>query len=472
MSHKASPFAWSRVELDAAYQSFMKTIGPWWDGLSELNPAGLSHDGATHSVKADRLRLFQANEAPEDSAKLDELLPELVRNLGKDSQVVGHPHYLAYVAGAANPVAPLAQALAMMLNPYTGTYTTAPMAVDLEDQTIRWLMGMMKWPKTGSGLLTTGSSLAIFSAVVAARESRPAPQGKRRVYVSDQAHHCFGKALFGAGFLPEETRIIPSVKGQLLPEIAGQAIREDKAKGLTPVMLVGTAGTTNLGRVDPLNALADLCEREDLWFHVDGAYGGFFKLLDRANNLEGLERGDSLSLDPHKAFCMPYGTGALLIKDVKSIRWPRGLQASYMPPYQDEHMRLEYSDISPELSRDFRGLRLWLSLKVFGLKAFRDHLDAKWDQARHFANRLKEDGRFELAAEPDLSLFAWKLAGDPEGKRTKALFYAINQTGLFFLTSCEWEKSFYIRTCILSFRTEVKDLDDLFALILKLEAKL
>ena len=107
---------------------------------------------------------------------------------------------------------------------------------------------------------------------------------------------------------------------------------------------------------------------------------------------------------------MPYGIGALLVRDVKALRWPRGLDASYMPPYQDEHMRLEYSDISPELSRDFRGLRLWLSLKVFGLAAFREHLREKWQQARRFATKLSRNPRFELATEPDLSLFAFRLA--------------------------------------------------------------
>ncbi|RYZ51551.1 MAG: decarboxylase, partial [Proteobacteria bacterium] len=244
-------------------------------------------------------------------------------------------------------------------------------------------------------------------------------------------------------------------------ERAADRIRQDKAMGLTPLMLVGTAGTTNLGRVDALNDLADLCAKENIWFHVDGAYGGFFKVLPEAKILKGLERGDSLSLDPHKAFCMPYGTGALLVKDVNSIRWPRGLDASYMPPYESSHMRLEYSDISPELSRDFRGLRLWLSLKVFGLEAFREHLSTKWQQARWTCAALRDHGAFEIVAEPDLSLFAWRLKNDESNEKTKRLFQTINATGRFFLTSCEIKGKFTIRTCILGFRTQESDLEEL-----------
>lgn len=472
MSSNRSPFAWSKAELESAYKVLSEIMGPWWENLAKLNPAGLSHDPLTHAVKKDHIPAFQEKAAPEQGADLKHLLTMLRDELGSDSQVVGHPHYLAYVAGAGNPVAPLAQAMAMILNPYTGTYTTAPKAVELEDQTLRWLMSMMSWPEEGTGLLTTGSSLAIFSAVLAAREKRPALPGKRRVYLSDQAHHCFGKALFGAGFTPEETVILPSEHGRMNPERAKDAIRRDKKAGLTPVLLVGTAGTTNLGLVDPLDALADLCRDEDLWFHVDGAYGGFFKLLPEAKILKGLERGDSLSLDPHKAFCMPYGTGALLVRDVNAIRWPRGLNASYMPPFSPDHMRLEYSDISPELSRDFRGLRLWLSLKVFGLSVFRDHLRSKWEQARWLAAKIKAHASLELVSEPDLSLFAWKFKDDPRGNRTKKLFQAINSSGKFFVTACEWEGSFVIRTCILGFRTELSDLEEFFELIVTLEKTL
>ncbi|MBC7532832.1 MAG: hypothetical protein H7318_14765 [Oligoflexus sp.] len=462
-SSSSSPFDWSAAQIEAAFSDFAKQIGPWWEGIASLAPAGLAHDALTHSVKKDWVHPFTDATPPEQGVALESVVKDLIKDLGSDGQVVGHPTYLAYVAGAANPVAAIGQSLAMLLNPYTGTFTTAPAAVQLEDQTIRWLMTMMDWPKAGSGLLTTGSSLAIFSAVLAAREARPAPLGKRRIYVSDQAHHCIGKALFAAGFMPEETAVLASEDGRLNPQGAADRIREDKARGLTPIMLVGTAGTTNLGRVDPLNDLADLCARENIWFHVDGAYGGFFKVLPEAKILHGLERGDSLSLDPHKAFCMPYGTGALLIKDVKAIRWPRGLDASYMPPYDAGHMRLEYSDISPELSRDFRGLRLWMSLKVFGLSSFRAHLAAKWQQARVMCAALEDHGAFEIIAKPDLSLFAWRLKNDPSSEKTRQLFTAVNSTGKFFLTACEIRGQFVIRTCILGFRTQQSDLDELTA---------
>ncbi|MBC7660706.1 MAG: amino acid decarboxylase [Chitinophagaceae bacterium] len=466
-----SPFDWTAAQIETAFASMAKQTGAWWESLPNLNPAGTAHDPLTHSVKKDWTHPFHEGTPPEKGSALDGLVEGLIRDLGRDSQVVGHPTYLAYVAGAGNPVAAIGQALAMLLNPYTGTFSTAPAAVELEDQTIRWLVTMMGWPSAGTGLLTTGSSLAIFSAVLAAREVRPALPGKRRVYVSDQAHHCIGKALFAAGFLPEETAVIENDEGRLGAEKVRDRIRSDKKKGLVPIMLVGTAGTTNLGRVDPLNDLADICAAEDLWFHVDGAYGGFFRTLPEASILNGLERGDSLSLDPHKAFCMPYGTGALLVKDVKAIRWPRGLDASYMPPFDPGLMRLEYSDISPELSRDFRGLRLWLSIKVFGMETFRSHLASKWQQARWLCAGLEDHAAFEIVAKPDLSLFGWRLKNDPDNSKTKKLFQQINSSGRFFVTTCEWQKKLVIRTCILGFRTDQSHLEEFLQHIVSLAEK-
>jgi aromatic-L-amino-acid decarboxylase len=466
MTDRRSPFDWSGAELNEAVQILGHALAHWWDQIPSLDPAGRAHDVGTHSVRPDWGSPFQDRLPPETGRPWSELLPETLKALGRDDQIVGHPGYLAYVAGAANPIAPLAQALAMALNPYTGTYTTAPAAVALEDQTLRWLAHMVHWPESSAGWLTTGSSLAILSAVIAAREARRAPAGQRRIYVSDQAHHCIGKALFAAGFQAEETCVIKSVEGRLDADQVREQIRQDKHKGRTPVLLVGTAGTTNTGRVDPLRALARLSQEEDLWFHIDAAYGGFFRLLHEAEILQGMEDGDSLSLDPHKALCMPYGTGALLVKQAHHLRWPRGLASSYMPPYDEAHLRLEYSDISPELSRDFRGLRLWLTLKVFGLEAFRRHLRSKWEQARWLAQALEEDSRLHLVAAPDLSILAWRVAGDgQEGTETKRLLQAINSSGRFFLTSCMWQSQFVIRTCLLGFRTQKDDLEDLMTLI-------
>jgi aromatic-L-amino-acid decarboxylase len=259
--------------------------------------------------------------------------------------------------------------------------------------------------------------------VIAARQTRPAPHGQRRVYVSDQAHHCIGKALFAAGFMPEETCVLPTEDGRLSPSAVKQRIQKDREQGLHPILLFATAGTTNTGRVDPLDELASIAQQEKLWYHVDAAYGGFFRLVPECTILKGIERADSLSLDPHKSLYMPYGTGVLLMRDARQLVWPRGFESSYMQEPDPEQPN--YSDMSPELSRDFRGLRLWLSLKTFGLENYRRELSEKWQIARQLAGWIQAEPGLELTAAPDLSLLAFRVREDQDDKKTAALLLAM-----------------------------------------------
>jgi aromatic-L-amino-acid decarboxylase len=301
--------------------------------------------------------------------------------------------------------------------------------------------------------------MAIFSAVIAARQTRPAPHGQRRVYVSDQAHHCIGKALFAAGFLPEETCVLPTEDGRLSPAAVKQSIQKDREQGLHPILLFATAGTTNTGRVDPLDELATIAQQDKLWYHVDAAYGGFFRLVPECTILKGIERADSLSLDPHKSLYMPYGTGVLLMRDARHLKWPRGFDSSYMQEPDPEQPN--YSDMSPELSRDFRGLRLWLSLKTFGLENYRRELSEKWQIARQLAGWIQAEPGLELTAAPDLSLLAFRVREDQDDKKTAALLLAINRSQRFYLTGCRFQNRMQIRVCVLGFRTKGQTIQDL-----------
>ncbi len=442
-------FDWTSTHIEQGFRMMTDALRAFWDRKSERSPAA--------SIPTQKL--FAEAPPPENGTDLSPLLQQLVRDLSQHDEIVGHPGYMAYVAGAAQPVAAIGQALAMLLNPYTGTYTTAPTAVQLEEQVIHWLLTMMGFPQGGGGWITSGSSLAIFSAVIAARESRPAPIGKRRVYVSDQAHHCIGKALFAAGYSAEETCVLPSEQGHLSPTRLKQQILHDRQQGLYPQILFATAGTTNTGRVDPLQELADIAAKDNLWYHVDAAYGGFFRLLPDCTVLKGMERADSLSLDPHKSLYMPYGTGVLLVRDAGKLRWPRGFESSNMPDPDPEQPN--YSDLSPELSRDFRGLRLWLSLKTFGLQTFRRELQQKRELARQLAAWIQTEPKLELTAAPELSLLAFRVRHDPDDKKTAALLQAINLSKRFYLTSCRFEKQLQIRVCVLGFRTQETTLQNL-----------
>lgn len=455
MNEDRSPFEWSAEQVAQAWRQCGEMYVGWWQELASMAPAGrtLSPSEGRREVQT----------LGDDSQEFATVLQEALARLKGDAQVVGHPAYLAYVAGAANPVAPMAQALAMMMNPYTGTYATAPAAVALEDEALGWIKELVNWPQDAFAWMTSGSSLAILSAVIAARESRKFPAGRRRIYASDQAHHCLGKACFAAGFSEAELCLIPSRGGRLDEEALAQQIAKDRREAWEPLMVFATAGTTNAGCVDSLASLASLCEREQLWYHIDGAYGGFFAVLPEIEVLQGLERADSLSLDPHKALSMPYGTGILLCKKAHAhaLSWPRGLNATYMPELSPEQLRFEYSDISPELSRDFRGLRLWMSLKTFGKQAFRDHLREKHQLAHELASLLARDERLELLSKPELSLFAFAVRNDEGGDKTRSLHAEILKAGRFYLTTARFQERLAIRVCLLGFRFHRQHLQEL-----------
>lgn len=471
----------SRQDLDLepeAMREALWTVGDailgWFEGLSrlepsgtardlepgpcgpardaKLGPAGTAHDALTQGIRPGWRSPLADEPLPETGEDLAQLVKLVVEELAPDAQVVGHPGYLAYVAGAGNFISVLGQALSMAINPYTGTYGTAPALVRLEDQVLRWFSKIVGYPDDAAGILTTGSSLAILSAVIAAREKAGAPWDKARCYASDQAHHCVGKSLFAAGFKPENLVVLPSKDFRLDPDSLAGRIRQDKSRGLVPVLAVATAGTTNTGRVDPLDAVASICCEHGIWYHCDAAYGGFFRLLEEAAVLRGMEKADSISLDPHKSLAMPYGTGALLVRRVSDLRFPRGLDSSYMPPSEEGDLRFEYGDISPELSRDFRGLRVWLAIKHFGIAPFRENLREKWVLARRLAGAISEMPLLELVTAPDLSIVTFRMRGDPDDALTRELLARINGGGRFFLTSCRLQGRLVIRACLLGFR--------------------
>jgi aromatic-L-amino-acid decarboxylase len=437
----------------------------WQRDMPKLSPAGTAHDPATGGIRRTGISPPSLPFA-ETGGDLADLVAHVLHDLAPDAQVVGHPRFFGYVAGAGNAISALGQALAMTLNPYTGTYTTAPALVRLEADVVREFAAMVGYPADAGGLLTTGSSLALLSAVIAARERAQAPWERARIYACDQTHHCLGKALFAAGYRPENLVVLPAREYRTDAAQLEEVIAADRARGLVPVLVVGSAGSTNTGRVDPLEAIAAVCARHGTWFHCDAAYGGFFRLLpEAAPLLRGMELADSISLDPHKSLAMPYGTGALLVRRVVDLRFPRGLPGSYMPPLDEADLRYEYGEIGPELSRDFRGLRVWLALHYFGLAAFRQNLQEKWRQARWLAAELRQVSGLEIVTEPELTVFTLRCRHDPDDGRTRALLARVNASGRAFLTSCQLDGRFVIRVCVLGFRVGPADLADLCALL-------
>ncbi|RYE83396.1 MAG: aminotransferase class I/II-fold pyridoxal phosphate-dependent enzyme, partial [Myxococcales bacterium] len=331
-------------------------------------------------------------------------------------------------------------------------------------------------PATGGGVLTSGGSMANLIAVVAARRAcLPERFFDGVIYASDQAHHSVQKAALVAGFAPGQVRLVPSdARFRLDVRALVEAIAADRAAGRQPFLVVGSAGTTNTGAIDPLPALADVCEREGLWFHVDAAYGGFFALTARGRAaLAGIERARSVTLDPHKGLFLPYGTGCLVVRSAEELRAAFRIEAAYMPP----EGAYDAADLSPELSREARGLRAWLPLKMHGAGVFRAQLDEKLDLAQRAAARLASVPHLVIEAPPELSLLAFRLrppglAGPDLDRLNQRLLSALNASQRVFLSGTTTRGAFLLRLCILSFRTHADRIDEACDLVARHAAEL
>ena len=405
--------------------------------------------------------------APEDGVALESLLDPLFRDWIPRSFTAPGPGYLAYIPGGGLYPAALADFITNTTNRYTGVWQAAPALVQLEANALDWLRDWMGFPDEARGLFTTGGSMATFNAIVCARERHLGAEIRPGVlYTSDQAHHSILKSAKLAGVMPDRVRAIPSDEQfRLRVDLLRGALAADRRAGLTPFAVASSAGTTNTGAVDPLDAIADVCAAERLWHHIDGAYGAFFH-LDAAmrGTLRGLPRADSLTLDPHKGMFLPYGTGALLVRDGAALRTAHEATAPYLPAMPHPEDFYDPSQHGPELSRGFPGLRVWLCVKLYGAAAFRDAIAEKRALALDAARRVAALPGIVMDAEPELSLFAFHLTWPgatlaDEDAATRALMERTTARGRVMVTGCSTHGRYLGRVCVLSFRTHQRQID-------------
>jgi aromatic-L-amino-acid decarboxylase len=355
----------------------------------------------------------------------------------------------------------VADLIADATNRYTSVYAAAPALAQLEANVIAWFCQIAGYPPEARGTLTSGGSLANWTALVTARRERlPENFLSGVIYASDQSHYSVAKGAILAGFPEGNVREVPTDDlYRLRVDALVEKIDEDRRRGLTPFLIAASAGTTNTGAVDPLTELADLAAAQGLWLHVDAAYGGFFLLTEEGRRtMRGIERADSLVLDPHKGLFLPYGTGAVLIRDGQALRRAHSLTGDYMPGLQNDPDKVDFSQYSPELSRPFRGLRVWLPLKMHGAGVFRRELEEKLALARLAADRLRGMAGIEILAEPQLSLLAFRLApaGVPESglnDLNHRFLDRVNARQRVYLTPTRLHGRLAPRICVLSFRT-------------------
>jgi glutamate/tyrosine decarboxylase-like PLP-dependent enzyme len=411
---------------------------------------------ASNFKKLDSMKIEEEGKPIE--AILDVLKTE-VDNAGISSASGRH---LGFIPGGGLWASSIADLLGDVSNKYAGIAFSGPGSVKMESQVIRWMTGLMGYPSNAFGNLTSGGSIANLIAVKAARdfyEINSTNVKKAAIYFGEQTHHSIYKALNITGLHEAVLRKIPVDQNFRIDtnELKLQ-IQADKAAGLNPFLVIASAGTTDTGAVDPLNEIADICSEHKTWFHVDAAYGGFFMLLDEMKKkLKGIERSDSVVLDPHKTLFLPFGSGAVLLRDGKLLLSSNSSRASYLADAEDAD-DINPADTGIELTRPNRGLRMWLPLQLHGVALFKACLQEKIVLSNYFYEQIGKIG-FETGPQPDLTVSIFRYPGDVDNRINQHLINAIHEDGRVFLSSTIIKGKLWLRCAVVAHRTHQNEID-------------
>jgi aromatic-L-amino-acid decarboxylase len=393
------------------------------------------------------------------------LLEREVLRPGANPASGGH---LAYIPGGGLYQAAIGDFIAAVSDKYAGVFFAGPGAVRMENMLVRWIADLVGYPASAAGAIASGGSIATLAAVCAARDAHGiagAQVTRAVVYLTTHAHHCLQKSLRIAGLGQAILRYVAMDDGyRMRPDALAEAIAADRAAGLAPWLVVASAGTVDAGAVDPIDAIGEVAHRERCWYHVDAAYGGFFLLTEHGRRaLAGIERSDSVVLDPHKGLFMPYGAGVVICRDAATLVAAHEYSGAYMQDAERDPTEISPADLSPELTKHFRGLRMWLPLMLAGVRPFRAALEEKLLLARYFHAGVRALG-FEGGPAPDLSIVTYRWA--PPGanlERSNAINQRIVETvrrdGRIFLSSTMLDGRFTLRMVALAFRTHRRTMD-------------
>jgi len=386
-----------------------------------------------------------------------------------------HPRFFAFINATADPLGTVADYLAAAMN--SNCWGGDHSAIHVEDRVVRWIAGILGLPKAAEGILTSGGSMANFTALAVARRAK-APEVREEgfggtaplvVYVSDEVHNCVDKAVDLLGIGWKQLRKVPTDdRFRIRVDLLKAAIAGDRRAGRRPAILVGNAGTVNTGAIDPLDELADVCASEDLWFHVDGAYGALASISPRLRPLfAGLERADSVAADPHKWLYVPYEAGAVLVREPGRMADAFRRPAPYLVHDPDSPVLgpALFNERGPELSRGFKALKVWMGLKRHGRRGYADAIEHDVAMARFLADQVRGREDFELLAEPVLSIvgFRYRPAGWTRGETdldrlNRRIVNRLIASGAFFLAPTILKGRTAMRTAIVNFRTREDDL--------------
>ena len=443
------------------------------------------------SSTGEELRTRFDEPPPATAASLAALIKDC-RDIIAGSRHNGHPRFFGYVASPSTPVGAFADLLASSLNASVTSWRSAPAATEVEQTVMRWLGSLIGYDENAKGVLTSGGSMANLTALLIAHRSRSSASvsetgiqsnGPRMtIYASDQVHFSIIKAADILGLGHESVRLVPTDDRFCVdPTALRAAIERDRTLGLRPFCVVGSAGTAATGAVDSLTELANIAREFDLWFHVDGAYGAPAAMIaDLTQLFAGLELADSVSLDPHKWLYTPVDCGCLLWRESAHARKAFMTEADYVKVLEFANLEsFAFWDYGIELSRRFRALKVWLTLKYYGATRIAAAIADDVAMANYMADCVRQDSEFELLAPVQLSICCFRYvpaklraklessANDDQRKQVESeinrlneqIMYRVQRGGEAYLSNAMLRGKFALRACIINFRTTRRDID-------------
>lgn len=428
----------------------------------------ISHKSVTRAKDRATLSALFREPPPQEGQDLETVLDVAGKHIFSNVMHVDHPRFFAFAPSPSNFVSAMADALAGGFNVFTGVALEGSAAAEIEVTVLDWLREICGLPEPAGGVLVSGGSMANLTALATARKIALGEEWHHAtLYCSDQTHSSVGRAVSILGFRASQLRTIPSDEEfQIRLDCLRKTIHQDRVNGLRPFCVIANAGTINTGAVDPLLEIAEVCREHRMWFHADGAYGAAALLTDEGKEaLGGLELVDSLSVDPHKWLFQPYDIGCVLVRD------PRWLEETFrvLPEYLREVLSwgegVNFSDRGPELTRRFRALKLWMSVKAFGLAAFRRAVETGLENARFAEKQLRSNAVWEVLTPASLGVvaFRYRAAGHSDSDLNR-INLAISQRciagGFAMVTTTELRNKTALRLCTINPRTTRKDISD------------
>ena len=443
--------------------------------------SSLADKSATAFSRRDDLERLLREAPPGSGCDPEAVLATVERHVLSNIMYCTHPRHFAWVPGPSNFVGVLADALASGVNVCPGTWLESSGPSQIELITTEWLVELCGLPAGAGGVFVSGGSIANLTGLATARQIKlGASMDGAVIYSSDQAHSSNWKNIRVLGFRPEQTRLIPVDAHLMLDATAlSHAIDEDRRNGKRPFCVIATAGTTNTGTVDPLDAIADVCEKQDLWLHVDGAYGAAAVLTERGRTLlKGMERAHSLVLDPHKWLFQPFDIGCCLVRDVRWLEESFSEHPEYLQDTRDKMdmgREVNFCDRGVQLTRAFRALKLWMSIKVYGLDRFRAAIDQGISNAERAQHLLQQQGSFEIITPAQIGVVTFRYrppncSDDDLNQLARTMFDGIVADGHALLTTTVINGQTVLRLCTINPRTTHEDIRSTIEMIARVGA--